>query len=95
MSDLTKQEQEHVRRALKYLRARMGKWETVYAALDTDNRAIRQMVAGKEVTASVAFRVARVIGVGVDAVLAGNYAPPGVCPNCGHEFKTDGVARVE
>ena len=86
MSDLTKQEQANVRRALKFLRARMGTWDSVYAALDTDSRAVRGMINGKEVTPTVTFRVARIAGVGVDAVLTGQYAPANVCPHCGNEL---------
>lgn len=91
MSDLANTEQANVRRALKFLRARLGTWESVYAALDADARAVRGMTAGQEVTASIAFRIARLVGVGVDDVLSGRYAPSGICPHCGGQLNADGV----
>jgi hypothetical protein len=33
---------------------------------------------------TMAFRVARLAGVGVDDILTGKYPPPGTCPLCGH-----------
>jgi hypothetical protein len=36
------------------------------------------------VSASMAFRVARLAGVTVDDVLVGKFPPPGTCPHCGH-----------
>ena len=37
-----------------------------------------------QVSASLAFRVARLAGVMVDDLLVGKFLPPGACPNCGH-----------
>lgn len=83
MSDLTSPEQANVRRALTFLRARMGSWSSVAAALNTAPRHVLRIKAGGSVTATMAFRAARIAGVGVDDVLSGHYAPPGVCPHCG------------
>lgn len=38
----------------------------------------------RSVTPSTAFRVARVLDVAVDDLLAGRFLPPGACPHCGH-----------
>lgn len=37
----------------------------------------------------LAFRAARMAGVGVDDVLAGRYPEPGVCPHCGHRKEVE------
>lgn len=44
----------------------------------------RRVAAGSGANASLAVRVARFAGVGVDDVLAGRFPPPGTCPHCGH-----------
>jgi len=83
-ADLTRDEQEGVRRALRGLRARYGTWALVAGALRYDRKSVRRAMAGLDVTASLAVRVARAAGVGVDDVLAGRYPATGVCPKCGH-----------
>ena len=35
-------------------------------------------------TPTMAFRIAKLAGVGVDDVLAGRFPAPGTCPQCGH-----------
>ncbi len=86
MSDLTKQEQDNVRRALRFLRARLGTWDAVAAALDAHPKTLELARTRGGVSASMTFRVARVAGVGVDDILSGKYAPDGVCPNCGEKL---------
>ena len=68
MSDLTEKEQRAVRVTLRFLRVRSGGvWEPVAKALHTKANAISKTVAGsREVTASLALRIARLLGVGVD-----------------------------
>jgi hypothetical protein len=83
VTDLTAKEQANVRRALKFLRARIGTWEAVAAALNTKWSTLKTAKGTGTVSASMAFRVARVAGVTVDDVLTGRYAPDGVCPHCG------------
>jgi hypothetical protein len=86
MSDLTEREQANVRRALRFLRARIGTWEAVAAALNTTWKTIQSAKGSGTVTASMAFRVARVAGATVDDVITGRYAPDGVCPHCGERL---------
>lgn len=85
MSDLDEKEQNHVRSALRYLRRRLGAWAVVSEALHVGQKSI-EMVAGarRSVTASLAFRVARLAEVSVDDLLAGRFLPAGACPKCGH-----------
>jgi hypothetical protein len=82
MSDLTSTETANVLRAMKFLHARLGTWDSVAAALQMDFDAFTRVRRTRIVTERLTFRVARVLGVGIDAVLAGDYAPAGLCPHC-------------
>lgn len=83
-SDLTCEEQAHVRVALRFLRTRMGGLAGLARALGCKPSRIRHEIWDEPVSTSMAFRVARLAGVGVDALLAGEYPQPGACPRCGH-----------
>jgi hypothetical protein len=84
MSDLTAQEQAHVRAALRFLRVRCGGVGVLAKTLRFTEATVRHVVEGRAVSAAMAFRVARLAGVGVDELLGGQYPPPGTCPHCGH-----------
>ena len=84
MTDLDEKEQKHVRTALLYLRRQVGAWAPVARALHYESESLGKVATGRRsVTASLAVRVARFAGVGVDALLDGSYTP-GACPKCGH-----------
>jgi hypothetical protein len=53
-------------------------------ALHFKDTTLANVANGRTVTASVAFRVARLAGVAVDDMLAGRFPAPGTCPHCGH-----------
>ena len=80
MSDLTQDEQKHVRTAIRFLRVRCGGWVPLTKVL----RFTRSTLQKDAPTPAVAFRVARLAGVGVDDVLAGRFPSAGTCPHCGH-----------
>jgi hypothetical protein len=84
VSDLTADEQANVRAAIRVLYGRAGGWAQLAKALgfklSTVNRAHR---GNDDVTPRMAFRVARMAGVGVDEVLAGRWPVAGTCPHCG------------
>jgi hypothetical protein len=82
MSDLTAREQANVRLALQFLWARCRGWKPLGKALRIHPMTLAQR--GLPISARLAFRVARLAGVGVDDVLTGKYPPPGTCPHCGH-----------
>lgn len=84
MSDLTAQEQTHVRTALRFLRFRCGGWAPLVKALHFKDATLANVARGRAVSASLAFRVARLGGVTVDDLLAGRYPAPGTCAHCGH-----------
>jgi hypothetical protein len=81
---LTTEEQAHVRAALRFLRARCGGWAPLAKVLRFKRTTLGRVANGRTVSASVAFRVARLAKVGVDDVLAGRFPPAGACPYCGH-----------
>ena len=59
MSDLDQKEQNHVRSALRFLRRRLGTWETGADALHSAPKTIDNVVNGyNNVSASLAIRVA-------------------------------------
>jgi predicted nucleic acid-binding Zn finger protein len=76
---VTEAEQDNVRTALAFLRARSGGFKPLSKALRLAPTTLRGPV-----TPLLAFRVARLASVGVDDVLSRRYPPPGACPHCGH-----------
>jgi hypothetical protein len=84
VSDLTTEEQKSVRDALRFLRTRTSGLAALAKVLRADPAYLRRVIAGNDpVSASIAVRVARLAGAGIDDVLAGNYPPAGTCPYCG------------
>ncbi len=82
--DLTPNEQENVRKALAFLRARFGGWFQVAKVLRVNDTTVGAMAKGRTVTPMIAFRIARIVKVGVDDLLAGKFPEPGTCAHCGH-----------
>ena len=93
MSDLTAKEQENVRGALRYLRARYGTWENVAQSVGMKSHGLRLVVAGRPVSASLAFRVARRARSTMDDVLSGRF--PGGCPRCGQAVPAGELGSTE
>lgn len=84
MSDLDLKEQQNVRATLAFLRGQLGTVSTLAKALRFTPQTIGRVIKGDDaVTASMAFRVARLLDASVDDLLAGRYRP-GACPKCGH-----------
>jgi hypothetical protein len=83
-SDLTPEEQGHVKRALRTLRQREGGWEKLSAIIRTTKASLTSYVAAKgRPTAGVALRAARLAGVPLEELLAGRWPAEGACPCCG------------
>ena len=94
--DLTPAEATCVRTALKFLHSRMGGWQPVAKALCFRKVSLSNVASGhKMVSASLAFRVAKFVGVTVDDVLTGRFPEPGTCPYCGHRPTPDGLTVSE
>ena len=86
-SDLTAQEQGHVRTAMRFLRTRTGSWAALAGVLrfkETYLCDVANERANASVSASLAVRIAKLAQVGVDDVLTGRFPDPRACPHCGH-----------
>jgi hypothetical protein len=82
-TDLTPQEQENVRVALRFLAKRHGDMTKLAKAMGAHRETVQRPVRGGVVTAGIALRAARVAGVPLEDVLTGKFPPPGTCPHCG------------
>ena len=84
MTDLTQEEQDRVRRALRYLRGLVGGGTPLSKGLGFQPDTLEKVANGREraATASMAIRVARLADVAIEDVLDGTYPP--WCPTCGH-----------
>lgn len=92
--DLRVEEQEHVRNALYFLRAKFGTWRSIARLLHFEEATLVQCANGtRPVAANMAFRLARVIALKVDDLLAGKFPEPGVCPRCAYRVPLDGSYR--
>jgi hypothetical protein len=76
---LTATERTNVLAAVRFLRARCGGWKPLVKAIG-----FSRVTLSVRPSPAVAFRMARLAGVGVDDVLTGRFPPPGTCPHCGH-----------
>lgn len=84
MSDLTEEEQGHVRAALRYLKRRVGSWKNLSPALGFGKMTLSLVASGnKPVSTKMLVRVAKFAGVGVDDVLRGTFPEHVTCPHCG------------
>jgi hypothetical protein len=91
MNALTTKEQENIRRALRFLKARFRTWRSVAGVLglyQANAAKLAKLAVEGAATVDLAFRIARIIGVGIDDVLAGRYVPDGMCPHCGGLLET-------
>ena len=80
---LSEQEQANVRRAIRYLRARLGTWVAVARAVRIKRATVRRVRDGGRVRPYVAGKVARAAAVQVEDLMAGRYPAAGTCPHCG------------
>ena|ERR1700722_10621063 len=92
--DLTTEEQQHVRVALRYLRVRFGGWANLAKALRFKDTTLSNVASGRAVTATMAVRMARLVKVGIDDMIGGTYPPKGSCPLCGHGAGSDNTNGV-
>ena len=83
-TELTAEEQENVRRALRVLRTRVGGQRALAKALGvTVGKLGWAMMARGKPGAALALYAARLAKVPVEDVLAGRFPAEGACPMCG------------
>ncbi len=81
---LTPKEQRHVRTALRFLHYKVGGWQPLADALDMKSDSIGKVLrGGRDVTAKLAYSVARLTDVSLDDLLSGALLSPRTCPHCG------------
>jgi hypothetical protein len=82
--DLTPEETANVRRALRFLRTRVGGAAKLAALLKVRSAIIGKYCAKRgKPSAAMAIRVAIAAVVSVEDVLSGRWPAEGACPNCG------------
>ena len=83
--DLSPAEQANVRALLRMLHVKLGgNWQYVERALPFAHSTLVDVMAGRaEVSAVLAFRVAKLLDVSLYHVLAGEALPLGTCRHCG------------
>jgi transcriptional regulator with XRE-family HTH domain len=98
--DFTLAEQASLRNALYFARAKMGSWRRLAQVLHYEDKHVSQIASGlRNVTPTVALRVAKLLNVPVEALATGRFPPPGTCPRCGfcvpldNEFRKTATAR--
>lgn len=93
--DLTPEEQDHVRLALRFLHRRAGGWRVLSHAIGFARHSLTKVRGGeKGVSPRMLIRVAKLAGVPVDDILTGKFPPQGTCPNCGHYAKVGGNSDI-
>ena len=82
--DMTEEERASVKRALVFLRRRHGGAAKLAATMGTTQEVLERASRTKgKPSLGLALRAARLAGVGVEAILAGEWPEPGACPFCG------------
>ena len=88
---LTNEERQHLRAALRGLRAKYGSWGAVAKLLGVGYDTV-QATAGKGInprgSGTLAIRAAKLAGTTAEALLSGQIVPAGICPHCGAERRT-------
>lgn len=84
--DLSPQERENVRKAVRYLVQRFGGYSKLADAMRVKETRIKYALSGAgTVSAAVALRAAKAAKVPLETVLAGAWPKPTACPHCGRE----------
>jgi len=84
--DLSLAEQANVRALLFVLRVKLGgnNWRNVERALPISHSALAEILAERvEISTTIAFRVAKALGVSLQEAITGEAVPPGTCRHCG------------
>ena len=87
---LTDKEQRHVRTSIRFLRFKVGGWTPLADALGLKvDSLVKVTNARRDVTAKLAYSVARLTDVSIDDLLAGRLLSPRTCPHCGRPPEED------
>jgi hypothetical protein len=85
-ADLTPEEQENVKEALRFLSKRHGSTGKLAEAMGvTRARVLEASSRARGVTAGLALKASRVAKVPLETILSGAWPKPTACPHCGRE----------
>lgn len=81
-SHLTAQEEANVRLTLAYLHARVRRWKAVGRAIRSKTKNLIKVRVGRRINdmRAMAGRIARVVAVPAEDIIAGRFPPAGTCP---------------
>ncbi len=87
---LTVAEEANVRKALRYLRERLGGYAPLARLMGINATTLKLALTQRKTrpTAGYALRAAKVARVPVESILAGEWPLPRMCPRCGHVTET-------
>ena len=84
------EQQEHVINALYFLRVKFETWKPIAKLLHFEEGSLADVRAKRRsVSANLAFRLAKIMGIGIEDLLAGKWPEPGMCPRCGYKDMRD------
>lgn len=80
--------------ALCFLRVKFESWKPIAKLLHFEEASLADVRAKRRsVSANLAVRLARILGIGIDDLLAGNWPEPGMCPRCGYKDIRDASGK--
>jgi hypothetical protein len=82
-ADLSPQEQQNVRKALRSLAKRFGTYAKLATAMRAKEATVMKALYRGPVSAGVALRASRAAKVPLEDILTGAWPKPGMCPYCG------------
>lgn len=88
MSDLTLDEQNNVRAALRFLHKQCGEWAVVAKAIRINRATLTNLMCRDAVSVRVAFAVSRLLKISLDDLVAGQFTPA-TCSHCGQAMPID------
>ena len=88
-TELTTEEQDNVRGAMRVLKVRDEGLALLAARMEVSTDHLRKALSGlRSIGAMTAIRVAQAAGVSLDDILSGAFPGPTACRHCGHPFDT-------
>lgn len=87
LAKLNPDELAHARYALRHTRAHYGSSEAMADALGVSRTTVAQSAGSYPLSINLVVRLARLVGVSMDAILTGEWPEPRKCPTCGQDWR--------
>lgn len=89
--DFTLAEQECLRNALYYCRAKFGSWKRLAQVMRYEEQTVSQIGSGhRNVAPALVIRMSKILKVPVEDLTSGRFPPSGTCPRCAYCATIDG-----